>query len=103
VSRKDGNRHQLAQVEGAPNLPEEEPDARGVVALVREAGRKAVSLPGDIRTEAVCQSLVAQAARELGGLDILVEMAPVYVLLASSEATDVTGQVFGASGGRGVP
>jgi threonine dehydrogenase-like Zn-dependent dehydrogenase len=31
------------------------------------------------------------------------EIAPVYVLLASAEATDVTGQVYGASGGRGVP
>ena len=32
-----------------------------------------------------------------------VEIAPVYVLLASGEATDITGQVFGASGGRGEP
>lgn len=32
-----------------------------------------------------------------------VEIAPVYVLLASAEATDVTGQVYGASGGRGEP
>ena len=31
------------------------------------------------------------------------EIAPVYVLLASSESTDTTGQVFGASGGRGNP
>lgn len=31
------------------------------------------------------------------------EIAPVYVLLASAEATDVTGQVYGASGGRGEP
>ena len=31
------------------------------------------------------------------------EIAPVYVLLAASEATFVTGQVFGASGGRGDP
>ncbi len=57
------------------HLPEEEPDARDVLAVAREAGRKAVSLPGDIRTEAVCQSLVAQAIRELGGLDILVNNA----------------------------
>jgi NAD(P)-dependent dehydrogenase (short-subunit alcohol dehydrogenase family) len=31
------------------------------------------------------------------------EIAPVYVLLASAEATYVTGQVYGASGGRGEP
>lgn len=31
------------------------------------------------------------------------ELAPIYVLLASAEASYVTGQVFGASGGRGLP
>jgi NAD(P)-dependent dehydrogenase (short-subunit alcohol dehydrogenase family) len=31
------------------------------------------------------------------------ELAPVYVLLASAEASYVTGQVFGAAGGRGMP
>lgn len=56
-------------------LPVEEPDAREVVALIREAGRKTVALPGDIRDEATCQRLIASAAHELGGLDILVNNA----------------------------
>ncbi len=56
-------------------LPVEEPDAAEVVALIREAGRKAVSLPGDIRTEGFCKQLVESAVRELGGLDILVNNA----------------------------
>lgn len=56
-------------------LPEEEPDAREVVALIRQAGRKAVAIPGDIRTEEFCKTLVAQAVQELGGLDILVNNA----------------------------
>ncbi len=56
-------------------LPAEEEDAREVIALVRAAGRKGVALPGDIRDEAFCQKLVADAARELGGLDILVNNA----------------------------
>ncbi len=56
-------------------LPEEEPDAQEVVALIRRDGRKAVAIPGDIRTEAFCRNLVAQAERELGGLDILVSNA----------------------------
>src|SRR5579875_2518874 len=30
-------------------LPQEEPDAREVVELIRQAGRKGVALPGDIR------------------------------------------------------
>lgn len=56
-------------------LPAEEPDAREVVQLIRAEGRKAVALPGDIKDEAFCKKLVADAARELGGLDILVNNA----------------------------
>jgi NAD(P)-dependent dehydrogenase (short-subunit alcohol dehydrogenase family) len=56
-------------------FPSEEPDAREVVQLIRDAGRKALALPGDIRSERVCQRIVARAVRELGGLDILVSNA----------------------------
>ncbi len=56
-------------------LPAEEADAQEVVALVRAAGRKAVAIPGDIKDEAFCKRLVADAARQLGGLDILVNNA----------------------------
>lgn len=31
------------------------------------------------------------------------ELAPIYVTLAASDATYITGQIFGASGGTGVP
>ncbi len=56
-------------------LPSEEPDAREVVQLIEAAGRKAVALPGDIRDEKFCQSLIADAVSGLGGLDILVNNA----------------------------
>lgn len=56
-------------------LPQEEPDAREVVALIREAGRKAVALPGDLRDSRYCAQLVQRAHDELGGLDILVSNA----------------------------
>jgi NAD(P)-dependent dehydrogenase (short-subunit alcohol dehydrogenase family) len=56
-------------------LPAEEPDAREVLALIRQAGRNAVALPGDIRDEAFCKKMVAEAVRQLGGLDILVNNA----------------------------
>jgi len=56
-------------------LPFEEPDAREVADLIRQAGRKAVLIPGDIRDEAFCKRLVADAAKQLGGLDILVSNA----------------------------
>ncbi len=53
-------------------LPEEEPDAREVVDLIRRAGRKAAPIPGDIRTEDFCRQLVDRAISALGGLDIIV-------------------------------
>jgi NAD(P)-dependent dehydrogenase (short-subunit alcohol dehydrogenase family) len=56
-------------------LPVEEPDAREVIELIRAAGRKAVAIPGDLRNAAFCRKLVATAANELGGLDILVSNA----------------------------
>ena len=56
-------------------LPDEEPDAREVIALIRQAGRKGVAIPGDIRSEAFCKKLVDTAVRELGGLDIVVSNA----------------------------
>jgi NAD(P)-dependent dehydrogenase (short-subunit alcohol dehydrogenase family) len=56
-------------------LPAEEPDAREVVDLIRKAGRKAVPIPGDLRDEAFCKRLVAEAVSGLGGLDIVVSNA----------------------------
>lgn len=56
-------------------LPAEESDAREVVTLIEKAGRKAAALPGDIRDETFCEKLVADAVKQLGGLDILVNNA----------------------------
>ncbi len=56
-------------------LPEEQDDAEEVAKYIREAGCKAVLLPGDISHEGVCQRLVADAVEQLGGLDILVNNA----------------------------
>lgn len=56
-------------------LPQEEPDAREVIGLIRAAGRKAVALPGDLRDRQYCATLVQRAHQELGGLDILVSNA----------------------------
>ena len=56
-------------------LPAEQTDAEEVAKYVREAGRKAVLLPGDISHEGFCQRLVADAVAQLGGLDILVNNA----------------------------
>ncbi len=56
-------------------LPAEEPDAREVIALIKAEGRKAIAIPGDLREEAFCQRLVAEAVQGLGGLDIIVSNA----------------------------
>src|SRR6185503_3139821 len=56
-------------------LPEEEPDAREVIDLIKAEGRKAVAIPGDLREEAFCKHLVEEAVRRLGGLDVIVNNA----------------------------
>jgi NAD(P)-dependent dehydrogenase (short-subunit alcohol dehydrogenase family) len=56
-------------------LPSEEPDALEVIALIEAEGRKAIALPGDIKDETFCRTLVAKAVEGLGGLDILVNNA----------------------------
>jgi NAD(P)-dependent dehydrogenase (short-subunit alcohol dehydrogenase family) len=55
--------------------PTEEEDAKEVIKLIKAEGRKAIAIPGDLRDEAFCKSLVEQAAKALGGLDIVVNNA----------------------------
>ncbi len=76
-------------------FPTEEPDARDVVALIEAAGRKAVAIPGDLRDEAFCRQMVADAVAGLGGLDILVcnaarQQACESILDLTSEEFDAT-------------
>ncbi|WP_239351078.1 SDR family oxidoreductase [Snodgrassella communis] len=56
-------------------LPEEEEDAKQVAALVQEAGRKVVCIPGDLSDEQFCKQLVEKAHTDLGGLDGLTLVA----------------------------
>jgi NAD(P)-dependent dehydrogenase (short-subunit alcohol dehydrogenase family) len=53
----------------------EEPDAQATRRLVEDAGRRAVTVAGDIGDEAHCQALVDQAVSAFGRLDILVNNA----------------------------
>ncbi|NIK47697.1 SDR family oxidoreductase [Variibacter gotjawalensis] len=55
--------------------PNEEPDAQDVARLVRDEGRKAVLIPGDLTQQQFCIDLVEEAERQLGGIDILVNNA----------------------------
>ena len=74
-------------------LPEEEEDARTTAQLVEKAGRKAVTVPGDIRDAAHCQALVDRAVSDLGGLDILVNNA-AYQMAQPGGITDITDEQF---------
>lgn len=76
-------------------FPTEEEDAQEVIALIKAAGRKAVALPGDLRDEKFCKKLVDDAAKALGGLDILVnnaarQQANASILDISTEEFDWT-------------
>ncbi|GAB6898260.1 SDR family oxidoreductase [Kineosporia succinea] len=56
-------------------LPEEAEDAEAVAKLVTEAGRTAVLAPGDVSDERYARGLVQKAVTELGGLDLVVNVA----------------------------
>lgn len=56
-------------------LPAEEEDAQHVCEIIRQAGRTAVPLPGDLSDRDWCRDMVGQAAEGLGGLDALVNNA----------------------------
>jgi NAD(P)-dependent dehydrogenase (short-subunit alcohol dehydrogenase family) len=76
-------------------FPTEEPDAREVIALIKEAGRNGLPIPGDLREEAFCQRLVEEAVRGLGGLDIVVcnagrQQARQSILDITTEDFDAT-------------
>nr|WP_204920182.1 glucose 1-dehydrogenase [Microlunatus panaciterrae] len=56
-------------------LPEEEEDARWIVEMIKDAGRKALTVPGDVTDPEYCRRLVDTAVEGLGGLDIVVNNA----------------------------
>ncbi|HEU4607096.1 MAG TPA: SDR family oxidoreductase, partial [Chitinophagaceae bacterium] len=53
----------------------EEEDAKETEQYIKEAGQKAVLLPGDISEEEHCKKIIDTAIKELGGIDILVNNA----------------------------
>jgi NAD(P)-dependent dehydrogenase (short-subunit alcohol dehydrogenase family) len=76
-------------------LPSEEADAREVIQLIEAEGRKAIALPGDIKSEEFCVSLVRQAHEQLGGLDIVANIAGKQTAQKNTE--DVTTEQFDAT------
>ena len=56
-------------------LPVEESDARETEQAIRNEGRRAVLIPGDVRDPSFCDEAVVRTVRELGRLDVLVNNA----------------------------
>ncbi len=56
-------------------LPSEEKDAQETIRLILAAGRKAVAIPGDLKSERFNYEMVAKAHEALGGLDVLALIA----------------------------
>ena len=53
----------------------EHKDAEDTARWIEEAGRRAVLIAGDIQTPSHCRSIIEQAVKDLGGIDILVNNA----------------------------
>jgi NAD(P)-dependent dehydrogenase (short-subunit alcohol dehydrogenase family) len=54
---------------------EEDEDAKETAEYVRQAGKKAILVPGDISNEEQCRKIIDTSIKELGGIDILVNNA----------------------------
>ncbi|MGS0687321.1 SDR family oxidoreductase [Nakamurella sp. GG22] len=74
-------------------LDAEEDDARETVRLVEDAGRRAVTVPGDLQQEQECQRLIDTAVDQLGGIDILVNNA-AYQMAQPGGIEDITTEQF---------
>jgi len=63
----------------------EHEDARETERLVREAGREAVLVPGDLADPAHCRAIVAKAVEAFGRIDVLVNNAAFQMTRTSLE------------------
>jgi len=66
----------------------EDNDARETQRYVKEAGRNAVLMPGDLQRPEHCRAVIAKAISDMGGLDILVNNAAHQATFKSIE--DIT-------------
>ena len=74
-------------------LPGEDDDAQETASLVEDAGRKAVLVPADLRTEEKCQEVVDKAVNEFGRIDTLVNNA-AYQMAQPGGIEDITTEQF---------
>ena len=62
-------------------LDQEEQDAQETAKWIRDAGRTAITMPGDIQDQQHCVEVVNRAVADLGGVDILVNNAAYQMTL----------------------
>jgi len=64
-------------------------EAEAAAGRVRSEGRRALVVQADVADAEACEALVAEAGRELGRLDVLINMASMYRAVPFDE-TDMT-------------
>jgi NAD(P)-dependent dehydrogenase (short-subunit alcohol dehydrogenase family) len=74
-------------------LEAEEKDARDTARLIEDAGRTAVTVPGDLVEESHCADVVARAVAEFGHIDLLVSNA-AYQMSQDGGLLDITSEQF---------
>ncbi|WP_445183213.1 SDR family oxidoreductase [Pseudonocardia sp. Cha107L01] len=75
------------------HLDAEESDARETARWVSDAGRKAVTMPVDVREPQQCRDIVDRAVREFGRIDVLVSNA-AYQMSQDGGLADITDEQF---------
>jgi NAD(P)-dependent dehydrogenase (short-subunit alcohol dehydrogenase family) len=73
-------------------LESEQPDADEVIKLLTDEGCKVIACPGDISKEKQCKEIINMAIDELGGVDILANVAGRQ--LAVDDIQDITTEQF---------
>ena len=63
-------------------------EADAVLSEAHRLGRRAIALQADLTSAAQCTALVEQAAAQLGRLDVLINMASVYVSVPFEQADE---------------
>lgn len=64
---------------------DEHEDAKRTAALVEAEGRRAITLPCDVRSEDECRRIVDETASQLGGLHVLVNHVATQAVVESFE------------------
>ncbi|MCW1432078.1 SDR family oxidoreductase [Novosphingobium sp. JCM 18896] len=72
--------------------PREDPDAQDLRQLLESEGLDLVLLPGDLTDEGFCTKVIGDAAKKLGGLDILVNNAAYQQ--SKSSIAEITSEQF---------